>query len=248
MSTALIADDEPLLAANLAERLSALWPALDIVAIAANGLEAVAALNAHRPDFAFLDIRMPGLTGLQVAQAARDTRVVFVTAYDEYALNAFEHAAIDYLLKPVGDARLAQCVSRLQRETERPGNQAADLAAVLAQLQAGAAAPALAWLSVGLGDTTRLIALDEVVYFEANNKYTDVVTATERHLIRTPLKDLLPQLDPQRFAQVHRAIIVNLGAVARIHRDLLGRQQIHLKQRTDVLPLSRSFAGRFRQM
>ncbi|MBM3117777.1 LytR/AlgR family response regulator transcription factor [Jeongeupia naejangsanensis] len=244
MTTALIADDEPLLAASLAARLKALWPALDIVAVAANGVEAVAALNAHRPDLAFLDIRMPGLTGLQVAQAARDTRVVFVTAYDEYALSAFEHAAIDYLLKPVDDVRLAQCVSRLQRQTQAPP----DLQAALAALNPAPAASSLAWLTVGLGDTTRLVALDEVLYFEASNKYTNVVTATERHLIRTPLKDLLPQLDPQRFAQVHRAVIVNLGAVARIHRDLLGRQQVHLKQCADVLPLSRGFAGRFRQM
>ncbi|AOY00790.1 LytTR family DNA-binding domain-containing protein [Jeongeupia sp. USM3] len=244
MTTALIADDEPLLAASLAERLKALWPGLDIVAVAANGVEAVAALNARRPDLAFLDIRMPGLTGLQVAQAARDTRVVFVTAYDEYAMHAFEHAAIDYLLKPVSDMRLAQCVSRLQRQTAPPP----DLAAALATLMPRAASPVLAWLTVGHGDTTRLVTLDEVLYFEASQKYTDVVTGSERHLIRTPLKDLLLQLNPARFAQIHRSIIVNLGAVAHIQRDLLGRQQVHLKQHDAVLPLSRSYAHQFKLM
>ncbi|GLS04475.1 DNA-binding response regulator [Chitiniphilus shinanonensis] len=243
MPTALIADDEPLLAEHLVSRLAELWPALEVVAVAANGLEAMAALGARTIDFAFLDIRMPGLTGLQVAQVAGQTRVIFVTAFDEYALAAFDSAAVDYLLKPVSDARLAQCVARLQREA-RPE---VDLAAVLAQL-AGRAAPALTWLTVGLGDTTRLVHVDEVIYFEANQKYTDVVTASERHLIRTPLKELLTQLDANRFAQIHRGLIVSLPAVARIQRDLLGRYQVHLHQRPETLPLSRSFAGQFRQM
>ncbi|UXY16613.1 LytTR family DNA-binding domain-containing protein [Chitiniphilus purpureus] len=244
MTVILIADDEPRLAEHLASRVAQLWPGATHLLTAGNGLEAAALLVAHRPDVAFLDIRMPGLTGLQVAQAASDTRVVFVTAYDEYAIAAFEHAAVDYLLKPVSDARLAQCVARLQREA-RPQAGLADL---LARLPAPGASAHLAWLTVGLGDTTRLVAADEVVYFEANNKYTDVVTATERHLIRTPLKALLPQLDGSRFAQIHRAFIVSLPAVARIHRDLMGRQQVFLKSRSEVLPLSRSFAGRFRQM
>lgn len=243
MPTALIADDEPLLASHLASRLQQLWPALELVATVHNGIDAVATLAQRQPDFAFLDIRMPGLTGLQVAAAAGRTRVVFVTAYDEYALAAFAAAAVDYLTKPVDDVRLAQCVTRLQ-QTVRPD---IDLASVLAQLQRPAA-PGLAWLTVGLADTTRLVHVDEVVYFEASNKYTDVVTASERHLIRTSLKELLPQLAPDHFAQVHRGLIVNLAAVARIQRDLLGRQFIHLKQRSEVLPLSRSFAGQFRQM
>ncbi len=243
MPSALIADDEPLLASHLASRLQALWPTLQLVATVHNGLDAVAALAQHQPDFAFLDIRMPGLTGLQVAAAAGRTRVVFVTAYDEYALAAFSAAAVDYLTKPVDDARLALCVARLQQSV-RPD---VDLAALLAQLQRPAT-QTLSWLSVGLADTTRLIALDEVVYFEASNKYTDVVTASERHLIRTSLKELLPQLAPDRFAQVHRGLIVNLTAVAKIQRDLLGRQFIHLKQRSEVLPVSRSFAAQFRQM
>lgn len=242
MPTALVADDEPLLASSLAERLQALWPDLQIIAIVKNGLEAVAEINRQRPDFAFLDIRMPGINGLQVAATLRDTRVVFVTAFDEYAVSAFENAALDYLLKPVSDSRLAQCVVRLQREA-RP---ATDWAAVMAGMQKQPAA--LTWLTVGLGDVTRLIAVEEVLFFQASDKYTEVVTAHERHLIRTPLKELLPQLNPEGFSQVHRAYIVNLHVVARIERDLLGRQTIHIKNSPHSLPLSRSFAAQFRQM
>jgi DNA-binding LytR/AlgR family response regulator len=243
MPTALIADDEPHLAEDLHRRLIQLWPELEIVQVAANGMEAVAALSRQRPDLAFLDIRMPGLDGLQVAGAARDCRVVFVTAYDQYALAAFDAAAVDYLLKPVSDARLLQCVQRLRQEVK----PAADFSLLLQQL-AQPARSQLRWLPVGLGTSTRLVALDEVLYFRANDKYTEVVTAHERHLIRTSLKDLLPQLDAERFVQIHRSVIVCLAAVDRIERDLLGRHQVHLKERDEVLPVSRNFAGAFRQL
>jgi DNA-binding LytR/AlgR family response regulator len=239
----LIADDEALQAASLAQRLQALWPDITLLPLVHNGIDAVAALAREQPDIAFLDIRMPGLSGLQVAAAAARSRVVFVTAYDEYALAAFDASAVDYLLKPVSDARLAQCVTRLQRDT-RP---APDLAAVLAQLAAPAARAWLQWLHAGLGDTTRLIAVDEVLYFQSSDKYTEIVTAHERHLIRLPLKELLAQLDPQRFAQIHRSYIVSLSQVGRIERDLLGRQQVILKD-GHSLPLSRSHAAQFRQM
>lgn len=246
MPTALIADDEPLLAQTLSERLHALWPDLQIVAIAKNGVEASAELNRLQPDLAFLDIRMPGLSGLQVAGTLQRTRVVFVTAYDEYAVAAFENNAIDYLLKPVSEARLAQCVAKLQRSLSQPA--ALDLVGLLAQLGHSAKPAYLSWLTTGLGDTTRLVACDEVIYFQANEKYTEIITAHERHLIRTPLKELLPQLDPQRFAQIHRAYIVCLPAIAKIERDLLGRQRIVLKNSPDVLPLSRSHTAQFKQM
>ncbi|WP_157669959.1 LytTR family DNA-binding domain-containing protein [Chitinibacter sp. GC72] len=256
MSTALIADDEPLLAQNLAERLAALWPELQIVAVVKNGHEASAELNRLQPDLAFLDIRMPGLNGLQVAGTLRHTRVVFVTAFDEYAVAAFENNAIDYLLKPVSDARLAQCIAKLQRSQAAANSATLDLPQLLQQLlekqgqaQGQPAAPSyLSWLTTGLGDTTRLVACDEVLYFQANEKYTEIVTATERHLIRTSLKELLPQLNPQRFAQIHRGYIVCLSAIARIDRDLLGRQRIHLKGSAEILPLSRSHAAQFKQM
>ncbi|MBE9608632.1 LytR/AlgR family response regulator transcription factor [Chitinilyticum piscinae] len=243
MPTALLADDEPHLCCHLQQRLQQLWPELQILATAGNGVAALAELNRLQPDYAFLDIRMPGLTGLQVAQAAQRTRVIFVTAYDDYALAAFEASAIDYLLKPVSDARLIQCISKLQQQ--QPANS--NLPAVLDQLQQHAPTP-LTWLSVGLADTTRLVHIDEVLFFQATDKYTEVVTAQERHLIRTPLKHLLPQLDASRFAQIHRATIVNLAAIARIERDLLGRQLVYLKNRNDALPLSRSYAAQFRQM
>jgi DNA-binding LytR/AlgR family response regulator len=243
MPTALIADDEPHLAADLAARLTALWPQLTVVAVAPNGLEALGELARLRPDIAFLDIRMPGLTGLQVAHSAGLTRIVFVTAHEEHALAAFEVAAVDYLLKPVSDARLTQCVERLQ-SSARPEVDWTQLAKVLERPASGM----LAWLTVGVAGTTRLIAVEEVLYFQSSEKYTEAVTARERHVIRTPLRELDGQLDPQRFARIHRATIVNLAAVERIESDLLGRRRVLLKGSSDVLNLSRSFAERFRQM
>jgi DNA-binding LytR/AlgR family response regulator len=243
-ATALIADDEPRLAADLSERLGLVWPQLDIIAVVGNGIAATSVIAERRPTFAFLDIRMPGLDGIEVARLARSTRIVFVTAHDQYAVTAFESAAVDYLLKPVSDARLAQCVARLQ---EQPRNQV-DLHALNALLDRAPNPVRLDWLTVRLADTTRIVAVDEVLYFRATDKYTEAVTATERHLVRTPLKELLEQLNPQRFAQVHRSIIVNLAAVERIERDVLGRSQVYLRNHADVLPVSRSFAERFKQM
>lgn len=241
--TALIADDEPKLAQDLAERLKQLWSELDIVALVPNGIQAVAELNRLRPQYAFLDIRMPGLSGLEAAKAATGTRVVFVTAYDEYAVAAFDAAAADYLLKPVSDARLAQCIARLQRESAPPID--------LRKLMSSLAAPAreyLAWLTVGLANTTRLVAVKSVLYFQSTGKYTEVVTAHEKHLIRTSLKDLLQTVDPQAFVQIHRGTIVNVAAIERVERDVLGRCLVHLKDHADVLPVSRTFAGAFKQM
>jgi DNA-binding LytR/AlgR family response regulator len=244
MSTAIIADDEPRLAANLADRLRLMWPQLDIVAVVDNGIAAAGVIADLKPTFAFLDIRMPGLDGVQVAKLAGHTRIVFVTAHDQYAVKAFESAAIDYLLKPVSDARLAQCVARLRQQGAPP----IDSAAMTTLLSAPPSSPRLEWLTVRLADTTRIVAVDEVLYFRSTDKYTEAVTASDRHLIRTSLKELLEQLNPQRFTQIHRSIVINLGAVERIERDVLGRSQVHLKQHGDVLPLSRGFAERFKQM
>jgi DNA-binding LytR/AlgR family response regulator len=242
-ATALVADDEPMLAEDLARRLRQLWSELEIVAIVPNGLEAVAELNRLRPQYAFLDIRMPGLSGLEAARAATGTRVVFVTAHDEYAVAAFEAAAADYLLKPVSDARLAQCVARLQRDAA-PSMDIRKLLASVGTPQR----EYLAWVTAGLANTTRLVAVKSVLYFQSTEKYTEVVTAHERHLIRTPLKELLDSMDPRDFAQIHRGIIVNLSAIERVERDVLGRCLVHLRDHPDVLPVSRTFAGRFRQM
>jgi DNA-binding LytR/AlgR family response regulator len=242
-ATALIADDEPKLAQDLAHRLQQLWRGLEIVAVAPNGIQAVAELNRLRPRYAFLDIRMPGLSGLEAARAATGTRVVFVTAYDEYAVAAFDAAAADYLLKPVSDARLAQCVARLQQEAA----PAFDLQTLMSSI-VSPRREYLAWLAAGLANTTRLVAVKSVLYFQSTEKYTEVVTAHERHLIRMPLKELLDSLDPRDFAQIHRGTVVNLNCIERVERDVLGRYQVHLRDHPDVLAVSRTFAGRFRQM
>jgi DNA-binding LytR/AlgR family response regulator len=241
--SAIIADDEPRLAEDLAAQLRAAWPQLDIVTIAANGLDAAAAIAAHQPGFAFLDINMPGLDGIQVAKLAQTTRVIFVTAHAEYAVNAFEAAAVDYLLKPVSNERLARCVARLLQ----PRTAVMDVGALTALLSQPAQSY-LEWLTVRLGDTTRLVAVNEVLYFRAGDKYTEAVTATEGHLVRTSLKELLEQLPPRRFVQIHRSLIVNLREIERIEHNVLGRPQLHLKKGAGVLSVSRSFAAQFRQM
>lgn len=243
MSRILIADDEPQLAQDLARRIKRCWQDAEIVAVVENGVRAAEEITRLHPDYAFLDIRMPGLSGLEVAAAAADTRVVFVTAYEEYAVAAFEAAAADYLLKPVSDARLAQCVLKLQQSSL----PRADLAALLKRLEQTRPAY-LAWLHTGTGNTTRVLSVAEVLYFRAADKCTDVVTANARHVIRTSLRELMQQLDPEQFAQVHRSIIVNLRAVDRVERDVFGRSQLHLKGHPDVLPVSRTHVRRFRQM
>jgi DNA-binding LytR/AlgR family response regulator len=243
MTTVLIADDEPKLAQDLARRLKRCWHGIDIVAVVDNGSQAAAAMARLTPQFAFLDIRMPGMSGLEVAAAAADTRIVFVTAHDEYAVAAFDAAAVDYLLKPVSDTRLAQCVLKLQ-QTAAPR---ADLTMLLTKLDRPSERY-LAWLHTGAGNTTRVVSVAEALYFRAADKYTDVVTASERHVIRLSLKELLEQLNPQQFVQIHRGTIVNLNAVERIERDVLGRSEVHLKNHTDVLPVSRAFAATLRRM
>jgi len=244
MPTAIIADDEPRLANDLAERLRVMWPQLELLAVVGNGIEAATVISQRKPTYAFLDIRMPGLDGVQVARMAGMTRIVFVTAHDEYALTAFDAAAVDYLLKPVSDARLTQCVTRLQQQHASEF----DINALSTLLTRPAAQSRLDWLTVRLADTTRLVAVNEVLYFRSSDKYTEAVTASERHLVRTPLKELLEQLNPQQFAQIHRSIVVNMAAIERIERDVLGRSQIYLRQHADVLPLSRSFVDRFKTM
>lgn len=255
--TAIVADDEPRLAAFLAERLAVLWPELLVAGIAANGPEALALIDAEGPDVAFLDIRMPGLTGIEVARAIpRGVHVVFVTAFDAYAVDAFERDAVDYLLKPVADERLAETVARLRARLAAggPGPELAQALATLARLAPslapGGVAPAgrLAWIRASVASQVRLIPVDEVCYFQANDKYTSVFTPDAEALIRTPLKELLAQLDPDRFWQVHRGTIVNLGEVAATTRDLAGRMSIALKRRPEKVAVSRAFAHLFRQM
>jgi DNA-binding LytR/AlgR family response regulator len=248
---ALIADDEANLAQHLAARLAALWPGLEVLPVAANGLEALRALDDDNPEVAFLDIRMPGLTGLEVARRA-DTRthVVFVTAFDQYAVEAFESEAVDYILKPVTDERLAACVARLKRKlaaAERPPA----LDAVLAQLARalpGAAAGRLRWVRALVGDEVRQIPVDEVLYFRAADKYTCVITRAGESLIRTPLAELATQLDGEVFWQIHRGTVVNMNEVTATRRDLGGRVYVKLRDGKTELPVSRAYAQRFKQM
>jgi DNA-binding LytR/AlgR family response regulator len=255
--SALIADDEPRLASYLAEKLAVAWPELRIAGIAANGAEALQQIEDHDPDILFLDIRMPGLTGLEVARRAEEgVHIVFVTAYDQYALEAFEHAAVDYLLKPVTDERLAETIRRLRERLKSPV-ASAELKSTLdalARVLPGLGGPSadaperLAWIRASVGNQVRLIAVGDVSYFQANDKYTSVFTADGEALIRTSLRELSDQLDPQRFWQIHRSTIVNVAHVATTTRDLGGRTLIKLKERPETLVVSRAFAHRFRQM
>ncbi len=279
--TALIAEDEPLLAQGLRADLKRLWPELEIVALVGDGDAAVRAALTQRPDVCFLDIRMPGLSGLEVAQALVEDwpdghplpLTVFVTAYDQYALQAFEAQAADYLLKPVDTARLSACVERLQRrlappQTESPSpprdsaaspaseGPAATTETVLAQLRAllthaapsPARPPRLEVIQANVGSTVHLVPVESVLYFEAADKYVRVVTATEEHLIRTPLKELLPQLDEHVFWQVHRSVVVRASAIAQARRDDAGKLTLHLRDRPEKLVVSRLYAHLFKGM
>lgn len=247
---ALIADDEAHLAANLRARLQGLWPELEVLPLAANGLEALRAIDEEAPQVAFLDIRMPGLTGLELAQRIDGrTHVVFVTAFDQYAVEAFDRDAVDYLLKPVSDERLEKCVERLQRKLaahERPPA----LDDVLARL-ASVLPPAtgrLRWIRALKGEVVQQIAVDDVLYFRAADKYTCVVTRAGESLIRMPLAELAGQLDPETFWQIHRGTLVNMNEVAVTRRDLGGRVFVALKDGRTELAVSRAYAHRFRQM
>lgn len=247
MTTALIAEDEPMLRAQLKVRLAEAWPELAIVGEAANGAEALELIALHRPDVAFLDIRMPVRSGLDVARTLEgDTHVVFVTAYDEYAVDAFEEGAVDYLLKPVTAERLAKVVARLRTRLKAAP---LDLHAVLARLaEHGDATAPLRWIRASRGAAMQMIATDDVLYFQAEDKYTKVVTADSESLIRKPIKELYDELDPELFWQIHRATIVNLRAIAKVERDWRDQPVITLRDRAEKLIVSRTFAARFKAM
>jgi DNA-binding LytR/AlgR family response regulator len=264
--TALIAEDEPLLAANLQAELARLWPELRVVANVGDGESALAQSLALKPDLLFLDIRMPGMTGLEAAAAIAEEwpdsagpfpLVVFVTAYDAYALQAFERAAVDYVLKPVQPDRLAQTCGRLQaalRQREQP-QAAPGLEAVMQQLRGligEAATPTgaspLRVIQAGVGNAIHMVPVDEVLYFEAADKYVRVVTATHEHLIRTSLRELQPQLDAQRFWQIHRGAVVRCDAIDTVVRDEAGKLTLSLRGCADKLTVSRMYSHLFRGM
>ncbi len=271
MTTALIADDEAHLARALQTTVAGLWPELQIVAVARNGIEAAERIATLQPDLAFLDIQMPGLTGLEVAQGIEGaTRVVFVTAYDEYAVQAFEHEALDYVLKPVRTERLQRTLDKVRRTLNAP-----DDARLLAALQrllpisamsapgftpgASGSAPApvlqsaeratpLRWVRASHGETTQQIAVDEVLFFHADDKYTCVQTAAGEALIRTPIAELASLLDPQQFWQIHRSTIVNLAHLQGTRRDDASRLFVRIRGHATDLPVSRAYVHLFKAM
>ena len=251
MTTALIADDEDLPRAELRRMLAAAWPELQVVAECEHGPAALEALAAWQPEVAFLDIRMPGASGLDVARAASGRcHVVFTTAYDTHAVEAFEAGALDYLLKPVAAARLAQTVARL-RQRLAAREAAPTLEGLVARLAGHLQAPAgerLRWISASVGDTIKMFGVDEVLFFQSDEKYTRVVTAADEAHVRKPLKEIAEGLDPELFWQVHRSVIVRAAAIARAQRDDLGRITLHLKQHAEKLPVSQAYGWRFRPM
>ena len=244
---AIIADDERHLAEDLRRRVTTLWPELQIAAVLHDGAAAAEALAEHRPDIAFLDIRMPGLSGLDAARSAdANCRLVFVTAFDDHAVQAFEQAAVDYLLKPVSDERLERCIERLKQHSMFAPE------AVLTRLQQLLVTPAkadpLRWLRAQVGQTVRMVAVDEVCYFQSADKYTTVLTRDAELLLRTPLKELIVQLDAEQFWQVHRGTVVNAKQIVSAHHDLLGKVLLTLRDRPEKVAVSRSYAHLFRQM
>ena len=256
MASAVVAEDEGMLRAELLSLLGEAWPGLEVVAACEDGGAALEAIALHKPDVAFLDIRMPGLSGLEVAAAAAEaspaTQVVFVTAYNQYATDAFERGAVDYLLKPIARERLAATVKRVKGRIESGGADAAALAAIIAELRGrlpdSARSAPLQWITASVGKETRLIMVEDVAYFKAEDKYTAVMTAEGEALIRKPIRELMDVLDPATFKQVHRSTIVNMKAIAGITRDEAGRGTIRLRNRKETIAVSLTFMPLFRNM
>jgi DNA-binding LytR/AlgR family response regulator len=255
--TALIADDEPLLRERLAAHLARLWPELNVVAQARNGREAVELFEDHAPAVVFLDVHMPGLSGIDAARSmVARTQIVFVTAYEQYAVKAFERGAIDYLVKPFDEARLAETIQRLKQRLQPPAaGPAAEgvVDAVLERLAGelrgrGEARRWLQWIKASVGTTVRLIPVEQVVFLRSDEKYTLVVWDGGEALIRKTIRELADELDPERFAQIHRSVIVNLARIAQVSRGVNETADVHLTGRNDVLPVSRSYLHLFRQM
>ncbi|MGH8441678.1 MAG: LytR/AlgR family response regulator transcription factor [Nevskiaceae bacterium] len=258
LPTALIADDEPLLRKSLTRMLADAWPELKVVAQARNGREAVEHFEAQKPDVCFLDVHMPGLSGVEAARyIGRRAQLVFVTAFDKYAVKAFETGALDYLVKPVEAARLGDTVVRLKERLRSAHALPADAEALLEQLatklRKDGSPAGLRWLHVSIGQNLRLVEINEVDFLRSDEKYTLVAWRGQdgkplEGLIRTPLKDLAPQLDAERFSQVHRSVVVNLRSIDHVTRGENETAQVHLRGRSEVLPVSRSYLHLFRQM
>ena len=250
---AIIADDEDQLRSYLKSRLSDVWPDLVICGEAGNGQEALELIDEYRPHIAFLDIRMPGLSGMEVAKKIADScRVVFITAYDQYAVEAFENEAIDYILKPVTRERLKKTTDRLKKQVATSSGPPADLSRVVDRIVASLpnkeTPDYLQWIRIQQGEEVRLVPVEEVYYFKSSDKYTMVITKDGESLIRKPIKELANELDPNKFWRIHRGTIVNAGCIAKMSRSLTGRGVIRLKDRSETLTVSRSYIHIFRQM
>ena len=256
-ATALIADDEPILRGALARMLAEAWPELEIVAEARNGREAIERFEELKPDICFLDVHMPGVSGIEAAQRiGRRARLVFVTAYNQYAVQAFEHEALDYLVKPLDAARLADTIARL-KERLRAAQPVPDTEALLreiaAHLEKNAGPEKLRWIHASVGNALRVIPVDEIDFLRSDDKYTLVAWRGDagkpgEALIRTALKDLVTQLDPQEFLQIHRSVVVNRRSISHVTRGENETASVHLKDRAEVLPVSRTYLHLFRQM
>ncbi len=246
MTTALIAEDEPVLAAEIREELARLWPELAICAVVHDGHEALREIDRHQPQVLFLDVQMPGLTGIEVARVlGARAHVIFITAFDHYAVQAFEEGAVDYLLKPLDPARLARALRRVKDRLTRPP---ADLSTLLEQLQRGPATSLLRWITVLHGRDVELITVEDVCYFRADNKYIAVLTAEGESLITTPLKELIERLDPAVFWQIHRGVVVNINAIKSVRRAMAGHLELRLKQRPETVRVSAAYAHLFKHM
>jgi len=250
---AIIADDEAQLRIHLKSKLADLWPELSICAEAANGLEALELIESCRPAIAFLDIKMPGLTGIEVAQKIRaDCRVVFITAFDQYAIEAFENEAVDYILKPVTDKRLQKTVNRLKKQISNISNSVPEFSAtmdrLLAALKDKPSPGYLKWIKVRHGEAVRLIASDDVCYFKAEDKYTVVKTRDGESLIKKSIRQLTEELDPEQFWRIHRGTIINISRIAGVSRSFAGRLIVSLNNLPETLTVSRSYARLFKQM
>jgi len=254
MTRAVIADDEPLMREQLRARLSELWPELEIVAEAKNGVEAVEQVAALRPEVVFLDIRMPAKTGIEAAREiavldGRPPEIVFVTAYDQYAIDAFQQGVIDYVLKPAERERLVVTVDRLRKRLAAPSPSSDALQQALARLAERLEPEArLKWIQATVGNQIQMIPVDDVLFFVSDEKYTRVQTAQQEALIRKPIKELLAELDPAQFWQIHRSTLINARAIAGIVRDERGRQLVAVKGRPEKLEVSRSYAHLFKGM
>lgn len=248
MPTAIIAEDEKLMRERLRAALARVWPELIIVGVAENGVQAASLIAKHKPQIAFLDIRLPGKTGLEVAAELDDsTHIVFVTAYDEFAVNAFENGAADYLLKPVEDERLIATVVRLKKRLNSVTGDLTGLLETLLNRDAKSTTPKLKWIRASLGNQTRLINVDDILFFQSDTKYTRIVTRDAEALVRIPLKELIEGLDEELFWQVHRGTIVNASAVDRAVREGPEKLTLHLKDRNEKLAVSRQFFQLFKQ-